>query len=609
MERGRGEVVAKNPPTCDLGLVLVGRPRPTCRTCRVGFTWMRDRPRRSLSIRSALALAVVLAACAEDAVAPDPELQVRSLQISFTDPPDTPLFLPGDTYQLVATAYDSAGRPVPGIPVTWTSSDSTVVSVSSSGELTLLRPGAALITASFGNIARLGALRVEEPTATIELSEDSQQLVVTGATQLSVVLRTANGHLLGPRPLVWSSSDPSIGVVSATGHVTATRVGRFVVRVSREGFADSTIFDVVSLRFRQVAAGVSFACGVATTGDTYCWGSNNAGQLGRGSTFPQTLSATDLVPAIVEGGLRFRQVFAGAEHGCGIALDNTAWCWGRNAEGQLGDGTTRGHATPVLVAGGFSFDTLTLGEISTCGIATNGETLCWGHNLAGQNGTNASSNLVPAPVQGGVQFQALTTTQRKIRYDQWHSCGLDQAGEAWCWGRNFFGQLGDSTRAILGDARDAPWGHGTPARVAGGHQFIAIAVGAEFTCGILSTRQRACWGSNVGEALGGAIQDVALTPVVFNDGLSWVSLQVGDSYGCGMVTGGAVYCWGNNAAGELGQPRAISSSVTPREIPAYRFQQLSTSGIRSCGITIEGLAICWGGGKFALIFVSGQDSP
>ena len=591
---------------------------PVCRGWRPGLRNPRppDRltaevavppPRCDLEtmVRS-LTLALALAACGVESVTPNRELQVRSITISVADLPSAPVFLPGDSYQLVATAYDSAARPVPGIAVAWATSDSTAVQISSSGVLHLVKPGLYYITASYRNITRLVSVLVEVPAATIELSMDSSHLVPFGSTQLSAILRDSNRAILPTRPLTWTSSDPGIGTVSATGRVSAAKVGSFVVRVSREGLGDSTIVQVTAPRYSQVATGVTVACAAATTGDAYCWGDNSEGQLGRGTTFPRARGATDPVPAIVLGGHRFRRVFAGFAHACGIALDDTAWCWGRNAEGQLGDGTTLTRDTPVLVAGGFSFDTLALGQISTCGITTSGQALCWGSNPAGQTGTIAASNLTPAPVQGGVQFRALATTQRMIRYGQWHSCGLDQSGAAWCWGRNFFGQLGDSTQAILGDPRNAPWGHGTPARVAGGLVFVSIAVGAEFSCGILSTGKRACWGSNGELALGNDTSEVALAPALLNDSLSWVNVQAGDSHGCGLVTGGAVYCWGSNGNGALGQPRPVLSSALPRELGGYQFVQFSTSGTRSCGITTSGYAICWGDGRYTQVFVPGQ---
>ena len=557
-------------------------------------------------MKRSLILALALAACGVESVRPNGELQVRSIVISVADLPAVPVFLPGDSYQLVATAYDSAARPVPDIVVAWATSDSTAIQISSSGVLHLTKPGLYYITATYRDIFRQVSVLVEVPAAAIELSQDTSNLVPTGATQLSAVLRDSNHRLLGARPLTWTSSDPSIGTVSATGRVYAAGVGSFVVRVAREGVEDSTIVQVVAPRYSQVAVGVTVACGLATTGDAYCWGDNSDAQLGRGTTFPRVRGATDPVPALVLGGHRFRRVFAGFAHACGIALDDAAWCWGRNVEGQLGDGTTANRSMPVLVAGGFSFDTLALGQISTCGITTGGQAFCWGSNVAGQTGTNAASNLTPAPVQGGIQFRSLATTQRMIRYDQWHSCGLDQAGQAWCWGRNFFGQLGDSTQAILGDPGNAPWGHGTPARVAGGMVFVSIAVGAEFSCGILATGKRACWGSNGEDALGNDTSEVALAPALVSDSLLWVSLQAGDSHGCGLVSNGAVYCWGSNGNGALGQPRLAPSSAIPRELGGYRFVQVSTSGTRSCGVTTYGPVVCWGDGRYTVVFVPGQ---
>jgi alpha-tubulin suppressor-like RCC1 family protein len=132
-----------------------------------------------------------------------------------------------------------------------------------------------------------------------------------------------------------------------------------------------------------VAGGISWAeittnrlsaCGVSTTGEGYCWGSNQRGEIGRasvplgGSNVPASLTTA---PALLDGGLTWRSVVAGWLHACGITADREAYCWGDNSRGQLGLGTidnTTDHRSPAPVAGGYKFIQLSLGATHTCGV-------------------------------------------------------------------------------------------------------------------------------------------------------------------------------------------------------------------------------------------------
>jgi alpha-tubulin suppressor-like RCC1 family protein len=179
-------------------------------------------------------------------------------------------------------------------------------------------------------------------------------------------------------------------------------------------------FDSLSL-----AVGDKHACVIVaatspagTPGDAYCWGLNAQGQLGR--VTPGVGNANrDSVAALVQGGHAFVRLFAGKYHTCGLEATGTAWCWGRNDYGQLGDGNrmafNTGTWTPVQVGGGVSFRSLTLGELFTCGVAGSpstdyvgassqaGRLYCWGDNSFGQTGNGVASGgsapvLTPTPV-------------------------------------------------------------------------------------------------------------------------------------------------------------------------------------------------------------------
>jgi alpha-tubulin suppressor-like RCC1 family protein len=127
-----------------------------------------------------------------------------------------------------------------------------------------------------------------------------------------------------------------------------------------------------------------------------CWGDDGFGQLGDGSTTDSDRPVP--VPGLPGAVVR---VVAGAVHTCALVEDGEAFCWGQNAHGQLGSGTTRNASSPVAVAGGLTFQTLLAGGGMTCGFAQGGGEYCWGLNQAGQLGDGTRTNrLQPTPVGG-----------------------------------------------------------------------------------------------------------------------------------------------------------------------------------------------------------------
>jgi len=146
---------------------------------------------------------------------------------------------------------------------------------------------------------------------------------------------------------------------------------------------------VTALAFSQVSAGGYHTCGVTTGNVAYCWGSNEFGQLGDGST--DGLTALRSRPSMVAGGLRFRQVSAGSSHTCGVTTEKRVYCWGFNFDGELGDGTgyptNIERLTPVPVAVARRFIQVWAGRDYTCAIEDETQAaFCWGYNILGQLG-------------------------------------------------------------------------------------------------------------------------------------------------------------------------------------------------------------------------------
>jgi alpha-tubulin suppressor-like RCC1 family protein len=237
-----------------------------------------------------------------------------------------------------------------------------------------------------------------------------------------------------------------------------------------------------TVTWAQAAPGYAHNCALDTNKTVYCWGANGGGQLGDGTTTGHAQ------PAVVPGNFQFTSVVSGAFHSCGLTADGSAYCWGFNQNGQLGDGTTTTSTLPTVVKSGTSeklvFQALGAGEQWTCGLTTTGRVYCWGYVSSA------------TPKQLTPQLYTTTATFTSLSVGRVHACALTADGSAYCWGANDSGQLGDSTTTE----------RTTPTSVAGILKFKAIAAGFRHTCAISASSDAeqdgkvACWGTNdVGE--------------------------------------------------------------------------------------------------------------
>lgn len=191
---------------------------------------------------------------------------------------------------------------------------------------------------------------------------------------------------------------------------------------------------VIGTGWSRIATGGSFTCGVKLDGTLWCWGLNNFGQLG-GSD-----KATSIVPRQVGTATTWRDVSASWQHACATQVDGTAWCWGQNQRGQLGAGTTTARSSgPTRVLGDQQWTSISAGGWSTCGTTGTGTAYCWGDNAFGQVGDGTITNRnQPTPVID-VQLSQVSTTWGR-------ACGVTPTGQVWCWGENSNGELGNGTR-------------------------------------------------------------------------------------------------------------------------------------------------------------------
>jgi alpha-tubulin suppressor-like RCC1 family protein len=190
-----------------------------------------------------------------------------------------------------------------------------------------------------------------------------------------------------------------------------------------------------ALTFRSLSAGLLHTCGISSDGRAWCWGSNELAEFGD-SKFPVVHK-----PLVMAGEVRFETVGAGYTHTCALATGGAAYCWGQNEVGQLGDGTHHDHRTPVRVPGGQRFVSLVTGITGgyNCGLTAEGSAWCWGLNNYGQlgNGSKSDSSSRPVAVSGGLKFVSISA-------GRFHACGVTGDDAVWCWGG--FGGLGSIAR-------------------------------------------------------------------------------------------------------------------------------------------------------------------
>jgi alpha-tubulin suppressor-like RCC1 family protein len=338
-------------------------------------------------------------------------------------------------------------------------------------------------------------------------------------------------------------------------------------------------------------------------GAAKCWGANDKGQLGNGST-TQSFSPVN-VTGLSSG---VTAISVGDNHACAVVSGGVK-CWGANESGQLGNNSTTDSSTPVSVSGLSSGVTAVSVGGSTywynnrnsnysCAVVS-GSVKCWGANGSGQLGNDSTINSsTPVLVSGLTSGATAVSVGGSSSYmsDSVHACAV-VSGAVKCWGSNSSGQLGNSSTA------DSP----TPVPVSGLTTGVtAISVGggddwgdsSAFSCAVVSGAAK-CWGSNSYGQLGNGVSGysvVSNAPVaVSNADTGVTAISAGDTHVC-AVDSGAVKCWGSNGNGQVGNGVTSNTEVTtPVQVSGVSsgVTALSLGYSHSCAVTITALK-CWG---------------
>jgi alpha-tubulin suppressor-like RCC1 family protein len=292
----------------------------------------------------------------------------------------------------------------------------------------------------------------------------------------------------------------------------------------------------------QVSSGTYITFGLRLNGTAWTWGANNNGQLGDNTTVSKSSPVS-----VVGGFTNWCQIKAGNSHGVGLRTNGSAWAWGFNNNGQLGTNNTTNTSSPVSVIGGFTdWCQITAGGTSSFGIRTNGVLYAWGYNNVGRLGDNTNNNKSsPVSVVGGFTDWCFIQNCN-------NTLGVRTNGTLWAWGNNNTGQLGDNTCTD----------RSSPVSVVGGFtDWCQAASGFRFSLGLRQNGVLYSWGCNNVGQLGTNTTVSRTSPGLVVGGFTdWCQVAAGYIHSLAVRTNGTAWAWGTGSYGRLGDNTAVSKS-------------------------------------------------
>lgn len=438
------------------------------------------------------------------------------------------------------------------------------------------------------------------PVASLTITPISDTLLTRQSLKLELRAFDSEGSLLSDRPVAWASAEPAIASVTAGGVLTAVAPGTTVIRAMAGDVADSVTVTTRTLLFEHVYVGASLSCGLEASGEAWCWGNVGPNGYGNGSLDDTRQD----VPTRAAVGHAFTSLALARMSACGIEASGSVLCWGQNASGQLGNGTTTAQGAPVPVSGLTGSVQLAAGDSHFCARSSAGTVSCWGDNESFQAGQPIRGVIaLPRPV-------ALGGPASEIAAGAVHSCAL-VAGQSFCWGADDRRQLGNDTTydrlvpvlAATGDGASRTWSE--------------VEASNQHTCGRDASGAVFCWGLLEGEGdnntlawvptrrfpsisatdiAGGWLLQCAVSDqqAAWCDGVTYSQVELAasgavtsviaaGSQACVLQTDGAVAC-------ELAsKPRGTLTGVP---LPAQAVQLVSSDG-EACSLNSVAEVYCW----------------
>lgn len=552
----------------------------------------------------------------------------------------------GQSASFTATALDQYNRPYPPVQAEWAAE--TGLFLAQEGNLvTALAPGGPFLVRAIATdtwtcpkvkcfigtwvggdsiwVTSMSWSRVAHSAIYAALVE-IKSVVVTpmvaevplGQTlQLEAQPRDSAGGALGGRLVTWATSNAAIASVSTTGLVTASSPGQVTITATSEGISGTAQVTVttssqpvtsvtVAPQISMIEVGTTLpltatardAANEVVGGRPVTWTSNDpavASVSAAGVVTAVAVGGPIGILATVDGVIGVAGIevtpklpvvqgtpLAGWLNSCVLRDDGTTWCWGRGASGQLGTGTVPvAQQSPVEATALAGYTQLTLGGDNngghSCGLNPAGQAFCWGINTWGQLGNGSQgASLVPVPVSGGRTFSRIVAGRST-------TCALDAAGDAWCWGINNGGHgtsvnfLPEPTQVVLAPA------------------FVSLAMAGQVVCGLTATGEVWCWGRSSTGQLGDGVsgQSNKPTPAKVVGNHIFTRLTGGLSF-CGLKSDNSAWCWGENTHGQVGDGSQVHRSAPVPVSTALRFSEIAGGESGTCALAMDQTAHCWG---------------
>jgi alpha-tubulin suppressor-like RCC1 family protein len=360
---------------------------------------------------------------------------------------------------------------------------------------------------------------------------------------------------------------------------------------SYNNFNYATLINYSSITFNLIANGPSFTCGIITDGSVRCWGLESYGERGDSVSGNSRITPDTTVHNISSA----IDLDLGEYHACSIDNSSKIWCWGRNNYGQIGFGSsTSEYTSPVEVIGITNAVEVDLGGEFSCARLSDKTVKCWGYLANGRLGYGVGP--VSAPVYN-------VSAAKEISMGTNHSCVLNDNGTVKCWGEGDNGRLGDGyqtdrtypvdvynlsnasqivtgydfTCALRSDSNIACWGNNTdgiagtwgeltytPTNIPSISDVKALDAGNSHVCALLNSGGIKCWGSGTHGQLGNLIASTNETPQTVYSIDSATSIGLGKYHSCAVLDNNYVVCWGWGGAGQLGNNKENSNSIPVR---------------------------------------------
>ncbi len=370
----------------------------------------------------------------------------------------------------------------------------------------------------------------------------------------------------------------------------------------------------------SLALGAYHGCIVVSEGTVRCWGHDNAGQVGNGTSSDRGSYYTDA--QVVEGLSNVASVYAFADTSCALKSDGTVWCWGDASRGTFGIAPSdyESHSSncqydpllpalwchsPVQVSGLTNVTSLSIGWNHSCAIAA-GILKCWGFNANGELGTgvaDAGSSVNATPTAASI-LDSTVPVEVVVGMDS--TCILDESSNVYCWGADSYGQLGNGPG-------NSPSLQKTLLKT--GIASISFPMGSGNFCAIESADGELwCWGNNYSGSTGTNTDGNTNVHSPTSTGLtSVVAVHGGYAHTCAVLADYSAKCWGMNTSGQAGVGSLEVSDVllrTPQDVsvlPQGSDVLAITGGdFFTCAITGEYDLYCWGDGFYGQLGITPQ---